>query len=165
MALINRFMPFVRVLLLGLLLQAVFIILDCKQTPYQAAMDFACAYSRLDPAMVNYLYKGDDPDRQTARVLDYIDRTKTAMVKRGFDVSMAKSSLFHVKTTTVQKSDKEAEVCLTASRKTAINPVFSFVAKAFDLGRTDHVQETIKMTKEDGRWKVRGPVFELSAES
>jgi hypothetical protein len=77
---------------------------------------------------------------------------------------MAKSSLYHVKTHTVQKSDQEAEVELTAYRKTAINPVFYFTAKLFDLGKTTPVKETIKMMKEDGRWKVCSPVFDLAVD-
>jgi hypothetical protein len=78
---------------------------------------------------------------------------------------MAKSALYHVKTDTVQKNDTEAEVHLTAFRRTAINSVFLFTAKLFDLGSPYPVEETIRMMKEDGRWKVCSPVFDLPADS
>lgn len=161
---IKRFMPFVMVLVLGLVLQAGFVVLDCKDTPYREAVDFSRAYFSLDPSMADQLYKGEDPARQTAIVSRFIEQSKMDTAERGFSPAMAKSALYHVKTNTVQKSDQEAEVHLTAYRRTAINPVFFFTAKLFDLGKTYHVEETIRMMKEDGRWKVCSPVFDLAAD-
>lgn len=158
-------MPFVKILVLGLALQAVFVLLECKRAPYQAAVDFACAYFKLDPAMANYLYIDNDPEKQKALVSNHIEKAVKDMKERGLNPSMAKSSIYHVKTVTVQKSEKEAEVYLTAFRKTAINPVFYLVAKTFDLGKTYPVEEMIRMTKVEGKWKVCGPVFELSSDS
>lgn len=165
MAPINRLMPLVLAVVLGLVLQAGFTVLDCKETPYHAAIDFTRAYYRLDPAMAHRLCQTGEPEQQTAIVADFIYRTRSETKNRGFDLGMAKSTLYHVKTNTVQKSDTEADVHLTASRRTAINPVFPFVARFFDLGKTYHVDETIQMVKEDGRWKVCGPVFDLTADS
>jgi hypothetical protein len=161
---INKLMPFVLTLVIGVLLQAGFVMLDCKEAPYKIAMDFTRAYFSLDPAMANHLCKGEDPAGQATMVSSFIERSKTDMVKRGLSPAMTKSGLYHVKTYTVQKSDREAEVQLTACRKTAINPVFYFTAKLFDLGKTTPVKETIKMMKEDGRWKICGPVFDLAVD-
>jgi hypothetical protein len=162
----NKLMPFVWILALALLLQAGFVLLDCKKTPYQAAMTFARAYFSLDPAMADQLCKGEAPSQQTAAMVsNFIERLKADTARRGFDLGMAKSTLYHVKTSTVRKSDKEAEVHFTAYRRTAINPAFVFVAKFFDLGKTYRVEETIKMMKEDGHWKVCSPVFDLAADS
>lgn len=161
----NKFKPFVLVLVLAGLLQAGFVLLDCKKTPYWAAMDFARAYFSLDPTMADQLYKGDAPDRQTIMVANFIERSKMDTAERGFSPAMAKSALYHVKTHTVQISDNEAAVHLTAFRRTAINPIFLFTAKLFDLGKTYPVEQTIKLMKEDGRWKICGPVFDLAADS
>jgi hypothetical protein len=161
----KKLMPFFQILVLAFAFQVGFIVLDCKNAPYNAAIDFARAYFTLDPSMADYLCKGNAPAQHTAKVSNFIDRLKTDMAKCGFDLSMAKSALYHVKTDTVQKNDTEAEVHLIAYRKTAINPVFLFTAKLFDLGKTYHVNETIKMMKEDGRWKVCSPVFDLPADS
>ena len=115
--------------------------------------------------MADQLCKGDSPAQQSTMVSSFIERSKADTAKRGLSPAMAKSTLYHVKTQTVQQSDKEAAVHLTAYRRTAINSIFLFTAKLFDLGKTDHVKETIRMIKEDGRWKVCGPVFDLSADS
>lgn len=158
-------MPFVMALALGLVLQAGFVVLDCKDAPYRAAVDFTRAYFSLDPAMADQLCKGPDTVQQTTVVSRFIEQSIRDTAESGFGPEMAKSAIYHVKTNTVQKNDQEAEVHLTAYRRTAINPVFLFTAKLFDLGRTYHVEETIKMVKEDGRWKVCGPVFDLAADS
>jgi hypothetical protein len=158
-------MPFVWVFALGLLLQAGFVLLDCKKAPYQAATAFAHAYFSLEPAMAGYLWKGDAAAQQATIVSSFIELSKADTVKRGYNLSMVKNTLYHVRTNTVQKSDREAEVRLTAYRRTAINPAFVFIAKFFDLGKTYHVEETIRMIKEDGRWKVCSPVFDLAADS
>ncbi|MDX9788767.1 MAG: hypothetical protein RBT11_18460 [Desulfobacterales bacterium] len=158
---VNRLMPFVLTLVIAVLLQAAFIVLDCKQTPYQVAADFARAYFRLDPAMANYLCATQKPKQQTAIVADFIQRTTNETRQRGFDIGMAKSSLYELKTHTVQKSDTEADVHLTAHRRTAINPVFPIIAAFFKLGKVHEVHETIKVVKENGQWKVCSPVFDI----
>jgi hypothetical protein len=165
MSRINKFMPLIGIVALALVLQAGFIVLDCKNTPYRAAMSFACAYFNLDPAMADHLCKGNAPSLQATKVSNFIDQLKADMAKRGFDPSMAKSTLYHVKTSTVQKNDMEAEVHLTAYRRTALNPVFQYTARLFDLGKHYPVSETIRMIKEDGHWKVCSPVFELPEDS
>ncbi|MFH0730651.1 MAG: hypothetical protein V2B19_30435 [Pseudomonadota bacterium] len=161
----NKLMPFLLILVLALVLQVGFMALDCQNAPYRVAMEFAGAYFNLDPAMADYLRKGDASERQTAIVSNFIDRLKEDTAKRGFDLSMAKSALYHVRTKTVQKNDTEAEVHLAAYRRTAINPVFLFTAQWFDLGKAYYVEETIRMMKEDGHWKVCSPVFDLPAGS
>jgi hypothetical protein len=161
---INKLMPFILALVISVLLQAGFVALDCQEAPYRAALDFTRAYFNLDPAMMDHLYKGEGQAGQAIMVSSFIERSKADMAKRGLSPAMAKSYLYHVKTHTVHKNDQEAEVWLTAYRKTAINPVFFFTAKLFDLGKTQRVDETIKMVKEDGRWKVCGPVFDLAVD-
>lgn len=158
----NRFMPFVLTIVLAVLLQAGFIALDCKHSPYQVAAKFAQAYFRLDPAMADQLCATAKPSQPSAMVADYIFRTREETSKRGFDLGMAKSVLYHVKTHTVQTSDTDAQVHFTALRRTAINPVFPVIAKLFDLGKEYKVDETIQMIKENGKWKVCCPVFDLA---
>lgn len=159
---INKLLPFVLAFVISVLLQLGFVMLDCKEAPYRAATDFSRAYFSLDPAMAEHLCKGEE---QAVRVSNFIERSKAEMAERGLSPAMAKSILYHVKTRTVQKSDREAEVQLTANRRTAINPVFYYTAKFFNLGKAHPVEETIKMMKENGQWKVCGPVFDLAADN
>lgn len=159
---INRLMPFVLTLVLAVLLQAGFVALDCKQTPYHVATEFARAYFRLDPAMADYLCAPSRSKRQNDTVADFIYRIANETSQRGFSPCMAKGALYELKTHTVQKSDAAAEVHLTAHRRTAINPVFPVIGGFFNLGKTFNVEETIKMVKENGRWKVCPPVFDIA---
>ena len=159
---IRRLKPFIITIVLALLLQLGFIALDCKHAPYEVAVNFAKAYYRLDPAMAVYLRTTGTPGQNSAMVNDFIYRTGEETKNRGFDLGMAKSVLFNLKTHTVFKSDTEAQVLLTASRRTAINPVFPIIASIFKLGKITEVNETISMIKENGAWKVICPVFNLS---
>lgn len=150
----SRFSPFSIVLLTGLLLQIIFIGIDCRETPQLVAIRFTESYFHLDPKMNFFLCKDSLNTDPSVAVPKLIERLQTETAKRGLNPKMAQSALLHLKTTTTLKSDTEAEVYLTASRKTAINSAFFFIGKYFDLGETYPVAETLIMHKENGHWKV-----------
>jgi hypothetical protein len=162
MSAMKRILPLLAVVALAALIQLAFIQSESEPTPYQSAIDFSRQYFRLDPSMVNDLSTGSQPGQPAAAVSAFLQRTKDETAERGFGLGMAKSMLFDVKTQTVQTSDTEAKVHLTADRRTAINPLFCLIGKFFNLGKTYPVDETITMCKVDGKWKVRLPVFNLA---
>ncbi len=161
----NRIITLSLVLIVGLLLQAGFVAVDCKDTPYGSAVSFAKAYYKLDPDMARWICDDQLTVDGNNVVEQYLYQVKTNTAKRGFDDSMAKYMLYEVKTKTDYKSDTEAVVHLTAHRRMAINPVFAFVAGIFGLGETFEFDESLQVVLKEGRWKVCGSLFDLPVAS
>ena len=111
--------------------------------------------------MADYLCEDSKTVDDIDAVAQYVyEMTKQAR-DRGFDKSYLKSKLYHVKTHTTYLGDAEAAVTISADRRTAINPVFAWVAKLFHIGETHPFQETLDIVKEDGKWKVCGSPLQL----
>ena len=72
---------------------------------------------------------------------------------------MVRQTIYHVKTETLSQDDEAATIRLHGLRRTCIHPVFAYVAKLFRIGQTHAFEETLELTKEDGRWKVCGAPF------
>jgi len=72
-----------------------------------------------------------------------------------------KHKLYDIETETLSKKDNEAQVRITGKIRRSINPVYTIVAKLFDIGETHEVDEIINVIKEDGKWKVCGSLFSL----
>jgi hypothetical protein len=87
---------------------------------------------------------------------------KTAR-ERGFDINFLKHKLYHIQTETISKNDTEAAIRITGKIRVAINSVYPVVAKIFGIGSTHEVDEIIHVIKEDGKWKVCGKLFSLTA--
>lgn len=142
------------VILLGAFLQIILVSADHKNTPHDVAICFAKAYHRLDPGMADYLCEDvkaiDDQDTVDA----YINMVTVQTAQRGFGINWAKSRLYGIHTHTVFTGENEAEVEFTAHRRKEINPVFAVIAKLFHIGETHEVDETIRLVKENGKWKV-----------
>ena len=152
------------VILLGAFLQIILVSADKPTAPYDVAINFAKAYYRLDPQMGDYLCDDmraiDDQDTVEA----YIHMVALRTEERGFGVNWAKSRLYDIRTHTVYTGENEAEVALAAERRKAINPVYTVVAKLFHIGETHPVHETLKLVKENGRWKVCEGLLPLPTE-
>jgi hypothetical protein len=165
MPLNKRIITLALVLILGLLLQAGFVAIDCKDTPHGSAVAFAKAYYKLDPNMACWICEDQLNAGEDNIVEQYLYGVKTETAKRGFDNKFAKYMLYHIKTKTDYKSDTEAVVHLTARRRMAINPVFAYVAGIFHLGETSEFDESLQVVFKDGRWKVCGNLFDLPTAS
>jgi len=150
----NNYTWLVVVILLGAFLQIILVSADNRETPHSVATCFAKAYYRLDPGMADYLCDQvktvDDQDTVTA----YLNAVAVRTQNKGFGINWGKSRLFGIHTHTVFTSENEAEVAFKAERRKEINPLYAFVAKLFHIGETHPVDETIRLIKEDGRWKV-----------
>jgi hypothetical protein len=158
---VSKYVPLLVVICIGIVVQLLLIPLDCINKPYKTAVAFTEAYFKIDPSMANYLCEDSKTVDDIDTVAQYLyDMTKQAR-DRGFDKRYLKSKLYHVMTHTTYLGDAEATVSISADRRTAINPVFAWVAKLFHIGETHPFQETLEIVKEDGKWKVCGSPLSL----
>jgi hypothetical protein len=144
-------------ILLAVFLQILFVYADQKATPGRVAREFSKAYYALDPAMEIMLCQQLQAD--STLVKDFLYQKSVEARERGFKPSFLKSQLYHVQTQILSQDQETAQVLLTAERKTAINPVFAYVAKLFLLGETYEVEHVLALTREDDQWKVCSDLF------
>ena len=150
----TRYIALAGVIALGLVVQVMLVGLYALPTPYKTAVAFTKAYYKLDPAMETYLCEESRFADDINVTAQYIYEKTTSANARGFDKSFLKSQLYNIETHTTYASDSEATVAISAIRRTAINPVFAWVAKLFRIGGSYPVKGTLEVVKEDGRWKV-----------
>ena len=148
-------------LLLGIVLQVVFVFADTMDSPRKAAAEFAKAYFALDPAMSRRLCAASAGDKAEGAVTAFIQHQQKMAEKRGFDPQFMPFKLIHPEVEVLSRSDSEATVLLSGSRRRDINPVFTWVAQIFHLGNAYPVEEELSLIKEEGRWKVCGAPFDL----
>jgi hypothetical protein len=153
------------IIVVFVILQAVFIVADCRDTATGAAIQFSKAYFLRDPSMADRLCKdlAADPDRNWVK--DLIQRTSDDAAQRGFHPEMLRYRLEHIHSQTIRQDDATAEIHLTAVQRVCINPVFAWVSKLFRLGETRPVAATLELVKEEGKWKVCGRPFQLVGNS
>jgi hypothetical protein len=160
---VNRYLVFIPVIALAVILQLVFIAADNRDSATRAALEFTKSYFMLDPGMSNRLCNelanpdGEDP------VATYLYQARHEGQLRGLPPSIIRSTLDHVETTTLKQDDASAVIHISATRRACINPVFAWVARLFRLGKTYHVDEELELVKENGSWKVCGKPFALGA--
>lgn len=147
---------------IGVILQLVFIQIESRDTPSRAAIEFTKAYFKLDKSMSEYLCK-ELSEEDSDLVDDYIDKMADEARELGFGFNYMRSVLHGIHTQVIEIGDSEAQIRLQAKRKRYINPVYTIIGGLFSLGETYPVDETINLKKEDGRWKVCGLIFELSS--
>ena len=158
----QRFFTIIAVLCLGLVVQLVLIFADSKDTPARTAVGFATAYFNLNPSMADYLCNELVEQEDANLVQNYINQVADQARQSGFEMNYMRMRLFSVHTEIVSQSESEAEVRITAKARRNINPVFTLIAKFFYIGETHPVDETLKLIKEDGRWKICGNAFSLA---
>ena len=158
----SKFFTIIAVLVVGVMLQIMFVFVDQREAPAKTAVAFSKAYFGLDPAMVKYLCSAFTTNEEGDVVGDYLSRVADDARVVGFDLNYMRSRLYSVHTEIISQSDTEAEVRIHAERKRNINPIFTIVGRLFSIGETYSVDETLKLVKEDGRWKVCGRAFSLT---
>lgn len=155
--------PIVLVILAGIFLQVIFAMADSRSFPHRTALAFSKAYYALDPHMSRYLCEDLKANEDVDLVAEYRNSRFDEARERGLPMNYMKGALYHYETETRLGSDgKSAEVRLTALRRTAINPVFAWVAKLFFIGQNQPVEEVLELVKENGTWKVCGNPFGLA---
>ena len=146
-------------ILLGIILQVIFVFADCKNTPNRVAVEFAKAYFKLDPSMSELICEDQKIVDDVDVVDQYINLAAKEAKNQGFNINFLKSKLYHIETHTRFIGDNEARVELTGKRRVSINPVYTYVARIFCIGETHEVDKTINLIREDGKWKVCGSLF------
>lgn len=157
----NKFFIIACIVVVALIVQALFVIADQRDTPHDAAVKFAKAYFMLGEDMAEYLCSEITADEDTNVVNDYLWRVAAEARAEGYATSYMRMVLSHIDTKTQMVDDNTAEVHLTCNRRRSINLAFALVAKLFFLGDTYPVDETLTLIREDDRWKVCGQPFAL----
>lgn len=159
----NRLASLVLILIFGAMVQVVMAAGDSKSAPYAAATEFAKNYFYLDPAMADQICNAGVTEDDVDMVDNYLYAKRTEAASRGYDISRLRKSFTHVKTQTVDMDEGAATVHISGTTRTIINPVFGWVGKMFFITRPEHVEATLEVVKEDGKWKVCGEPFTLTA--
>ncbi|MFZ0133295.1 MAG: hypothetical protein WAK95_12180 [Desulfobacterales bacterium] len=159
----NNIFTIFLVVAVGVMLQIVLIFADQREAPAKTATAFTKAYFALDPAMAKFLCGASTSKEDGDVVGDYLSRADEDARVMGFDRNYMRSRLYSVHTIIVNQSDSEAEVRVIAQRKRNINPIFTIVGRLFTIGETYPVDKTLKLVKENGRWKVCGKPFSLTS--
>ncbi|MEA3414590.1 MAG: hypothetical protein U9R02_00260 [Thermodesulfobacteriota bacterium] len=151
------------IVIIGFILQVVFVYADKRDSPHKAVVEFSKAYFWLDKATMNKrLCNAQKTIDEVNAIDEYIQRATNEAGQMGFELNYMKNTVYHIKTQTLSKDDSKAVVRLTCCKKKAINPLYMTVARIFRLNKTYHIDETINVIKEDKTWKVCGKVFELT---
>lgn len=150
-------------LLLGMFLQVILAYADTTDTPGKTAVNFSKAYFKLDPAMSKYLCDELTAAEETDAVSRFLNRARAEAGQRGFETRYLQSYLYEITTHTLSESGDRATVRLHCKRRKSIHPVYAIVAKMFHIGNTYTVDEVIHLIRENGKWKVCGEPFALTA--
>jgi hypothetical protein len=150
----NRYFALGGVIVLGLVVQVMLLGLYAIPAPYKTAVAFTKAYYKLDPSMEAHMCADSRFEDDVNVTAQYIYEKSREAHARGFDKSYLKSQLYNIETHTTYASDTEATVAVSAVRRTAINPLFAWVAKLFRMGGSYPVEGSIEVVKENGRWRV-----------
>jgi hypothetical protein len=156
-----KFLSITAVIVLAVMLQVFLVVTENRETPARAAVDFAKAYYKQDPSMADRLCQGILENEETDPVADYINRVSDEAARLGFSASWMRMALGHIKTKTHLIDENTAEVTIKASMRRNIQPLFYLVSRIFFLGETYHLEETLRLVKEDNRWKVCGEPLAL----
>jgi len=158
----NKYLPIAVAIIIGIFLQGILVLADCKGTPQKAAVEFVKAYYRLDPSMSALLCKKYTAKDDAGVVKNYIRKASKEAGDRGLNINYMKNILYGIETHTHRIDDVTAEVRLIAKRRRSINPVYALIAKFFLIGDTHKVDQLIQVVKEDGKWKVCSSLFSVS---
>lgn len=157
----SKFLTFTAIIMLGLILQVVLAVVDQRDSPEKAALEFAESYFWLDPAMSGRLCKDLAGEAENNAVQNYLQRIDQEARSLGYEANYMKQGLYHIDLKATLKDANSATVAIKGERRRTINPVFGLVARWFFMGETHPVETTLDLVKEDGAWKVCGKPFRL----
>jgi len=159
----NRLATLILIVIIGAMVQVVMAAGDGKDAPYKAATTFAQKYFYLDAGMADQMCNAGVTEDDVDMVDDYLYAKKMEAAARGYDISRLRKSFTHVSTRTVDMNGESATVHISGTARTIINPLFGWFGKMFFITTPEHVEATLEVVKEDGKWKVCGAPFALSA--
>ena len=150
----RKWIPLVLVVLLGVMVQVVFVAAQSKDTPARAAVEFTKAFYKLSPDVKERMCS--DLLEDEALIDDVFYAAVTEAKSKGFSASYPRMQLFHVQAAVLAQDEASAQVELSCSMKRAIHPAFAFFLKMMNMGETYHLDEVVDLVNEDGKWKVCG---------
>jgi len=153
----NRFGIILVVIACGVLVQIGLLLVQCQDTPNQAAIDFARAYYRFDPQMADMLCEEIRSQGGLDQVDEFIYQAHKTAGDRGYGIYLLKNKLYNVKTKTISQAAGKVEIRVIADRKPPLKSFFSHEAYKVD--------EIITVTQEGGRWKVCAGLFNFTENS
>lgn len=145
----NKIIPLTLVIVLGILVQVLFVFADMQETPGKAAVQFAEAYYGFDQeGLADRLCESSMIVDDVNMVNQYIYEAGQNAEARGYNLGIyVKNNLYHVETETLDESFDKAKVRLTAERKSGLRTFFS--------GEDVHpIDTTFDLVREDGKWKI-----------
>lgn len=160
----KRFTPIAISVFAALILQAIFIFADCKDTPGRAVTEFSEAYFMLNSSMAERLCADRKIIGNIQTVDHYLHLVSQKAGARGFRPEFMKNRLYDIKTTTLRMDDTSAEVRLRGRKRFAMNPLYALVGQIFGFTQSHEVDQTISLVKEEGSWKVCDGLFDLPLE-
>jgi len=146
-----------------IVLQALLILGDRKDTPGDAVIAFSKAYFMLDPSMGKWLCSASRTIGGVDGVAYHLAWVDQQARERGFSAEYMKNRLDHIRVYTLQQDEKTAKVRLTAMRRFAMNPLYALVGQIFGFTRAHEVEETLTVVKEGNRWKVCEAPYQWTA--
>lgn len=156
----NKIAAVILILIAGSLVQVLFALADCQNTPNRAAAEFSKAYFQLDESMAEKICTERLTSDEDVDLVDkYVYLAAQEAKARGFKTSFMQNKLYDIETETISKTWTSAQIRITGKRRVAINPVYPMVTKLFNLGAIHEVDEVLDLVKEDGKWKVCGNFF------
>ena len=150
----NKFLAIILLVAVGVVFQVVLYMADSKSTPEKAVIEFTKSYFMLKPSITGMLCSDIMEDENI--VADYFYQVDKEAGLQGFDNNMKKYLLYDISTKKLNIDTQHADIQFVCKKKVAINPLYFLVARLFDLGATDTVDETFHTVKEEGKWKVCG---------
>ena len=155
-----NFAPLFIVVGIAVVLQAVLIGIDCRQTPITIAKGFAGAYYYLDADMQDYLCTDLAKDGEV--VNSYLAEKSAEASRRGLSTNYLRHKFLKMHVDVVESGEENMTVHLTGSTRVCINPAFMLVGKLFGIGYDYPVDATLELVKENDRWRVCGEPLGLS---
>ncbi|WP_373501875.1 hypothetical protein [Desulfococcus sp.] len=149
MAQSNKIIPLTLVILLGILVQVLFVFADMQETPAKAAVAFTEAYYGFNKEeLADRLCESQKVVNDVNVVDQYIHEAARNAEARGYSLGIyVKNSLYHAETETLEESFDKARVRLTAERKSGLRTFFS-------KEDVHEVDATFDLVREGGKWKV-----------
>ena len=160
---LSRSVGIILVLIIGFMVQVIFSVVDIKDSPNKAVVEFSKAYFNLDKSMADRICKKQLASEDGDMVDRYLYFAAKTARERGFGINFLKHKLYHIETETISEKDNEAQIRITGKIRVAINSVYPVVAQVFNIGSIHDIDEIIHVIKEDGRWKVCGRLFSLNS--
>ena len=128
----RKLIPLVLVVLLGVMVQVVFVAAQSKDTPARAAVEFTKAFYKLSPDVKERMCS--DLLEDEALIDDVFYAAVTEAKAKGFSASYPRMQLFHVQAAVLAQDEASAQVELSCSMKRAIHPHFCFFSQNDEHG-------------------------------